>query len=48
LVKGGKCISFGWNSNGIGKTRGFEMVEIKILSHGGMHNDTIITVEVKK
>ena len=47
LVKGGKCISFGWNSNGIGKTRGFKLIEIKLIAHGGNHNDTIITVEEK-
>lgn len=41
----GICISCAWNSNGIGKTRGFETVEILLVSHGGNHNDTIITVE---
>lgn len=44
---GGIVISFGWNSNGIGKTKGFEIVEILIVSHGGNHNDTICTVERK-
>tara|TARA_R110002012_G_scaffold95647_1_gene231059 strand:+ start:805 stop:1308 length:504 start_codon:yes stop_codon:yes gene_type:complete len=48
IKPGGKCISFGWSSNGIGKTRGFEIKEILLLSHGGNHNDTIITVEEKK
>lgn len=48
LKKDGICISFGWNTNGIGKTLGFEIVEIKILAHGGMHNDTLVTVERKK
>lgn len=38
-------ISFGWNSNGIGKTKGLEIIEILIVAHGGQHNDTICTVE---
>ena len=40
-------ISFGWNSNGIGKSRGFEQIEILLVGHGGNHNDTIVTVEKK-
>ena len=44
---GGYCISFGWNSNGMGKNRGFEIVEILLVAHGGHHNDTIVTVEKK-
>lgn len=47
LMEGGYCISFGWNSMGIGKTRGFEIVEILLVAHGGNHNDTIVTVERK-
>lgn len=43
----GIVISFGWNSCGIGKTNGFEIIEILMVSHGGWHNDTIITVERK-
>lgn len=44
---GGHVISFGWNSNGFGKKRGFEIVEILLVAHGSMHNDTICTVERK-
>lgn len=47
LDVGGICISFGWNSNGIGLKRGFEIIEILIVAHGGNHNDTIVTVERK-
>lgn len=47
VKKGGKVISFGWNSGGIGKTLGFEIIEILLVAHGGAHNDTICTVEVK-
>lgn len=44
----GTVITFGWNSGGIGKTKGFEIKEILMVAHGGWHNDTICTVEVKK
>lgn len=44
---GGIVMCFGWNSTGIGKKRGFEMIEILLVAHGGMHNDTICTVEKK-
>ena len=48
LVKpGGKAISFGWHSNGIGIKRGFELKRILIVAHGSGHNDTIVTVEIK-
>jgi len=43
----GMVISFGWNTNGIGKTKGFEIVEILTVAHGGQHNDTMCTVERK-
>jgi hypothetical protein len=43
----GICISFGWNTNGVGKTRGFEIIEILIVAHGGSKNDTLVTVERK-
>ncbi len=44
---GGKTISFGWDSTGIGKKRGFVIEEILLVCHGACHNDTIITVEAK-
>ena len=48
IVKvGGKVITCGWNSGGIGKKYGFEIVEILLVAHGGWHNDTLVTVEVK-
>jgi hypothetical protein len=31
----------------MGKKRGFEIIEILLVSHGRLHNDTIVTVEVK-
>ena len=45
--QGGKVLTFGWNSGGIGKTAGFKQVEILMVAHGGWHNDTIATVEIK-
>lgn len=47
LKVGGKCMCFGWNSNGVGKKRGFEMQEICLVAHGGSKNDTICTSEIK-
>ena len=47
LKKDSKVISFGWNSNGIGKENGFMQIEILIVAHGGNHNDTICVVENK-
>lgn len=47
IKKGGYCIHFGWNTNAMGKNRGFEIVEILIVAHGGHHNDTLVTVERK-
>jgi hypothetical protein len=44
---GGVCLSFGWSSQGLGKNRGFEIIEIMLVAHGGNHNDTIIVVEKK-
>jgi len=47
IKPGGKTITFGWNSAGIGLKRGFEQTRILIVCHGGDHNDTICTVERK-
>jgi tRNA1(Val) A37 N6-methylase TrmN6 len=49
IVKpGGYVITCSWNSGGIGKKHGFEIVEILMVAHGGWHNDTIVVVEKKK
>lgn len=40
-------LSFGWNSVGMGIKHNFIAEEILIVSHGGVHNDTICTVERK-
>lgn len=46
--QGGKVITFGWNSGGIGKVNGFEIQEVLIVPHGGWHNDTICTVDERQ
>ena len=49
IVKpGGLCLTFAWNSGGIGQSLGFEIEEILLVAHGGWHNDTIATVERKR
>lgn len=40
-------LSFGWNSVGMGRKHSFEIVEILMVCHGGMHNDTICVAERK-
>lgn len=47
LVPGGVALSFGWNSAGFGTERGYRVVEILLVAHGGAHNDTICVAEVK-
>ena len=39
------CLSFGWNTNGMGKKRGYEPIEIMIVDHGGSHNATLCLAE---
>lgn len=48
LRPGGVCLSFGFNSVGIGKTRGFEKESLLIVCHGGQHNDTLCLLERKR
>lgn len=48
LRPGGVVLCFGWNSNGVGKTRGFRMEEVLLVPHGGSKYDTICTKEVKE
>ena len=43
----GIAITFGWNTNGIGKNRNFRQLEILIVAHGGSKNDTLVTIESK-
>lgn len=45
IKPGGYAISCGWNTNGFGKARGFKIIEIMCVAHGGSKNDTIVVVE---
>lgn len=48
LIKNnGLAICCGWSSQGIGKMYGFHIIEILLVCHGRLHNDTIVTVERK-
>lgn len=47
LKPGGIALSFGWNSAGFGKGRGYELLEQLNVCHGGAHNDTICVAERK-
>lgn len=45
LNKNGIVITCGYHSVSMGKTRGFEVDHICLMSHGGAIHDTIITIE---
>lgn len=47
LKLGGVIICCGWNTNGLGSSRGFDLLRILIVAHGGSKNDTLVTVEKK-
>lgn len=47
LKPNGIVMCFGWNSSGVGIKRGMELIEVLLVPHGGIHNDTICTVERK-
>lgn len=44
---GGKVLSFGWNSGGVGRKYGFELSRVLLVAHGGAHNDTICTSDTR-
>lgn len=45
LEDGATVLSFGWNSAGMGKKHGFEIIEVMLVCHGAAHNDTICLAE---
>ena len=45
---GGVVLSFGWNSVGMGKGRGYDLYDMLVVCHGGAHNDTICIAERKR
>jgi len=47
LKVGGKAISFGWSSTGVGMTNGMTKEAVHLIPHGSALRDTIITVETK-
>ena len=48
LTKPGAIVlSFGWDTVGMGQKRGFDILEIMLVCHGGGHNDTICMSERK-
>lgn len=47
VKRGGRVLTFGWNSGGVGIKYGFELTRILLVAHGGAHNDTICTSETK-
>lgn len=48
LAQEATVLSFGWNTVGMGIKRGFEIVEIMLVCHGGAHYDTICMAEKRK
>ena len=42
---GDVVLSFGWDSCGMGKKRGYELAEVLLVCHGACHNDTICIAE---
>ena len=47
LKVGGKSITFGYNTNGLGKVNGMKITRILICPSGGDHYDLLCTVETK-
>ncbi len=47
VAPGGKVISCGWSSGGVGKGLGFKITKILLVPHGGGHNDTIVVLDEK-
>ncbi len=43
----GIVISYGYDTAGLGKKRGFIKTEICVVNHSGDHNDTLVVVERK-
>jgi hypothetical protein len=47
LAPAGRVITLGYHSVSMGKSRGFEVEAVCVISHGGAIHDTIISVERK-
>jgi hypothetical protein len=44
---GAICLSFGWDSMGMGTKRGWKLEEVMLVCHGAGHSDTICIAERK-
>jgi hypothetical protein len=47
LKPGGLLLTFGWSSVGCNNDDVFKMTEIAVVCHGGAHDDSIVTIEMK-
>jgi len=47
IKPGGKVITYGYNTVGMGIKRGYTLTRILDVCHGGDHYDTLCTVEIK-
>jgi len=45
LNEGARVISYGYDTVGMGKSRGFEKTEVCVVCHNGDHNDTLCLIE---
>ncbi len=45
LSPGGRVITFGYDTVGMSKSRGFEKIAVCVVCHNGDHNDTLCLVE---
>ena len=45
LKPGGLILTCGWNSTGLGKTRGCSKEILLVVNHGAQHNDTLCLIE---
>ena len=48
LKTGGIFLHFGWHTNGAGRERGFDILEILMVAHGGVRHDTLCMAEQKR
>lgn len=43
----GCVISYGYDTTGLGRGRGFELIHVCVVNHSGDHNDTLCIIERK-
>lgn len=47
IREGGRVLCYGYDTTGMGRQRGFELIGVCVVCHSGDHNDTLCTVERK-